>query len=379
MMMPVYLNSCTCRFRQRGLSLIELMVSITIGLLLLVSLSSMFINQSRARTELDKANRMIDNGRYALDLLSSNLRIAGYFASFEPTGAATTIYDPCSTIPMTDPAQSLDLLRVAVQGYDASSTAAQVSSPPCSLTYTAGSPETLKSGSDILVLRRVSTAALTQNAAATLGINGSIYMQVSSCQYDTVPYMISNNPSAMMLGQRNINGTNNCFSSVGITTITAPYEAVRPFKVEVYFVSPDNNAGDGIPTLKRRELTYSLGSTVFVTTPLVEGIEFMQVEYGIDDPALDTDGVNGIGLDGAPDFYSTCSACTPEQWSNVVSVKLNLIARNTESTTGYTDPNTYTLGQAGDYTPSGDDRNFKRHAYTQTIRLTNPSSRRETP
>jgi len=48
---------------QRGLSLIELMISITIGLLILVSLSSLFINQSKARAELDKSTRMIDNGR----------------------------------------------------------------------------------------------------------------------------------------------------------------------------------------------------------------------------------------------------------------------------------------------------------------------------
>src|ERR1035437_2610565 len=44
---------------QRGLSLIELMISITIGLLILASLSVMFVNQSKTRVELDKSNRMI--------------------------------------------------------------------------------------------------------------------------------------------------------------------------------------------------------------------------------------------------------------------------------------------------------------------------------
>lgn len=362
---------------QRGLSLVELMVSITIGLLILVSLSSMFVNQTRARTELDKANRMIDNGRYALELLSENLRMAGFFGAFGPTGTPAAIYNPCNIPTMTDPGFNQDLLRVAVQGYDAASPTSQVASPPCSLTNTAGSTLSLKSGSDILVLRRASTQA--QVAPPPLN-DGTVYLQVSSCQFDTIPFIMSTVPGALTMGQKNISGTNNCWSAGGITSITAPYADVRPYVVEAYYISPENNSGDGIPTLKRRELsTDGVGNPSFITTPLVEGIEYMQVEYGIDDPTLDTDGLNGAGLDGVPDAYVTCAACTPEQWSNVVSVKLNLIARNTELTRGYSDPNTYSLGSAGSFTPSGTAASYKRHAYTQIIRLINPSGRRETP
>ncbi|HSH53582.1 MAG TPA: prepilin-type N-terminal cleavage/methylation domain-containing protein, partial [Methylotenera sp.] len=64
---------------QQGFSLVELMVSVAIGLLLLSALATLFVSQSKTRMELDKENRMIDNGRYALDLLSENLSMAGFY------------------------------------------------------------------------------------------------------------------------------------------------------------------------------------------------------------------------------------------------------------------------------------------------------------
>ena len=69
---------------QRGLSLIELMISITLGLIILASLSTLFVNQSRTRVELDKSSRMIDNGRYAMELLSNDLRLAGWLPLVGP-------------------------------------------------------------------------------------------------------------------------------------------------------------------------------------------------------------------------------------------------------------------------------------------------------
>ena len=135
---------------QLGVSLIELMISITIGLLILVALSTLFVNQSRARIELDKSNRMIDNGSYALKLLSDNLSMAGYYGEFIPTSGVpalpAALPDPCST----DPVVMAGALQLAVQGYDAATPTGSISSLPplCGLTYTAGSALTLKPGSE---------------------------------------------------------------------------------------------------------------------------------------------------------------------------------------------------------------------------------------
>lgn len=343
---PAHTHVFAKRQTQRGLSLVELMISITIGLLILSALTTMFVNQNRVRTELDKSNRMIDNGRYALELLSENLRMAGFYSNYMPSGTPAATYDPCDLTKVTSAATNLDVLRHHVQGYDAATQASQIASASlpatCGFTYTAGSANTLKAGSDILVLRRASTIPV----AAAAAVANVVYLQVSNCATDTSgSYQIAT-------------ATFTAFHNKDCVTVANLW----PFLVQVYFVSPDNKVGDGIPTLKRRELDPTTGA--FVTTPLVEGIEYMQIDYGLD-----------TGSDGATDNY--IAAPTLAQWPNIVAVKINIIARNTETTAGYTDTKTYTLGSAGTFGSFGD--NYKRHAYTQVVRLVNPSSRREVP
>ena len=51
---PAFRHIIIGRPSQRGLSLIELMISITIGLLILSAMATLFANQSRTRSELDK-------------------------------------------------------------------------------------------------------------------------------------------------------------------------------------------------------------------------------------------------------------------------------------------------------------------------------------
>jgi type IV pilus assembly protein PilW len=368
--MKQLINTCINTPRnQKGLSLIELMVSVAIGLLLLAALSTLFVNQSKSRLELDKQNRMIDNGRYALDLLSENLRMAGFYGELDPLIAyptsaeisliPTTSFNPCSTTAT----QIGQALVWHVQGFNANTPAAAITSPPSCL------PTTLKAGSDVLVIRRAHTVA-TPAASATAN---STYLQVSLCIPKTGlgenAYMVAKAPATFNLSKKTC-----------VLANSGPAADLRQVLVQIYFVDSNNQAGDGIPTLKMAELD---ANSNFVITPLVEGIEFMQIDYGIDGtdtnsdgipdrfdqitPTKDTDGV----MNGS---YVSCATCDANQWAHVVSLKLTILSRNLETTNGYTDAKTYNLGTAGNVTPGG---NYKRLAYTQVIRLTNPASRKE--
>ncbi len=492
---------------QRGLSLVELMISITLGLIILASLSTLFVNQTKTRVELDKSNRMIDNGRYAMDILVSDVKLAGYFGEYVP--AAST----CSYVP------------VGIWGYDAGINS--IPTPPAGITSSQ-----LRTGSDILVIRRVSTGTPTAQSAAVAGVK---YMQVSLCQYDARSYVISTTPADFTLRKKNCSPTS-----------STPYADLRRMLEHVYFISPENTAGDGIPTLKVLETDQMSGLPVI--TPLVEGIEYMQIEYGVDnnssfkitatttagslvlnnlsvDPVLarikpgmgvyhDTtsnqripagytvntmtsptlspaapgtittlkaagsgpivtstlvpmelvpltipyltatvtpnssvltglsadpklalvregneicaagipagttiaglttttitltknatqcDSTNplspcplvplnipaivispkAIAGDGVADVFT--AAPSPADWSNVVSVKITILARNTEQSKGYTDTKIYTLGKdsAGNAQTVGPrNDNYKRHVFTQFIRLVNTAGRREVP
>ena len=77
--------------RQDGLTLIEFMVSIVIGMLMIAALATLIASQSSTRGEIDKSGKMIENGRYAAQTMASDIQMAGYFGelSTQPTAPAS--------------------------------------------------------------------------------------------------------------------------------------------------------------------------------------------------------------------------------------------------------------------------------------------------
>jgi hypothetical protein len=114
--------------------------------------------------------------------------------------------------------------------------------------------------------------------------------------------------------------------------------------------------GDGIPTLCRKIL---LGNAM-TTECLVDGIEQLQVEYGID--------TNGNGV-----ANRYVSAPTAQQFTRVASVRIHLLARSLRADPFYTNPKAYFLGDLENFAP-GD--NYYRRAATTTIVLRNPNNLR---
>ena len=99
-----------------GVSLVELMIAVTLGLMVLATLASVFANTSASRNELERTSRQIENGRFAMELITDELRLAGFYGEldirqFTPPGV---LPDPCSTVP-ADWAASMP---VHVQAYD---------------------------------------------------------------------------------------------------------------------------------------------------------------------------------------------------------------------------------------------------------------------
>lgn len=343
--------------RQSGLSIVEMMISITLGLIILAGLTAIFVSNSRARTEIERTNRQIENGRYALQLLSDDVRLAGYYAEFDPSAPPglslpSTLPDPCAT----DLASLNNALPLHVQGYD-NVTTTTFPTWTCPI-----SPSDVKPGTDILVIRRSSTCAAGVGDCDPVNGNLQPYFQASLCSnaaeldfpivnnssYLGHYYRLDTNPADMTLHNRNC------------TTIAA----LHRYLTHIYFIANNNNPGDGIPTLKRAELG---PGPAFAIVPLVDGIQDLQLQYGIDSPVVD----------GAPDSYNAAPVSTSD-WNAVVSVKINLLARNTEATSHYSTTKTYMLGYDangalitdGPYTDS-----YKRHAYQSEVRINNVAGR----
>ncbi|MBL8473335.1 MAG: PilW family protein [Rhodocyclaceae bacterium] len=335
---------------QRGLSLIELMVAITISLLLLTGLTSIYLSNSRSRSELDKSTRQIENGRYAMELLSDDIRHAGFYGPMTTApslpASITALPDPCYTALDGSADDLQSALGLPLQGYAGTTTAAALDTKlGCLKTAAVG----YKPNTAVMVVRRIATTA---------GLSASNYnMQVSSCPGDPAPGWILSKTSTDFTLHKN--------ASPGCTPISgAPTADIVPYFVHIYYVSTcsgtDCTAAGAVavPTLKRIEL----GTTAMsAPVPLVDGIENLQFEYGVDNTN-----------DGAPDVYMSAPAFA--DWRNVMSVRVSLLSRSSEPTTGYTDAKAY---QIGPVTVAASGDSYKRHAYSELVRLNNPAGRRE--
>jgi type IV pilus assembly protein PilW len=347
---------------QRGVSLVELMIAITLGLMVLATLASVFANSSRSRTELDRVSRQIENGRYAMEILTDDLRLAGFYGEF-PVNATTqqaalpaALPDPCKGVP--NQAVWQQAMLVSVQAYDNGN-----GIPGCVPGLD------LKPGTDVVVVRRVSTCEAGV-AGCAVAVPNRPYIQVSKCS--APPLQETATLASLYVLDY---GTGNPPFKLHAHNCVDP-APMRQYIVNIYYISVNNGQGQAIPTLTRLEFD----GVQFAIVPLVEGIEELNVEWGIDN-----------NNDGAPDIYTAdpsaysyggCTTCSaPENWTRVVTAKITLLARNTEASNNYTDQKTYTLGNDAANIPITKTYNdaYRRHVYTSTVRLVNVADRRDVP
>lgn len=330
---------------QSGFSITELMIAVAIGLIVLASLTSFFVSTSTNRREIERNSRQIENGRFAIDSLRQEIRLAGFYADLPQAGAAWQTPDPCLTaggslgVLFASPAQ----LPVPIFGY-ADDTAA----PGCVVDRVAGT--------EVLVIRRFNTEATMPGVA----VAGLPYFQMSRCASDSITtpwvYADGSSPGSFSLRDRNCGG---------------PAEIYR-LRVSIFYVRSYSILGsDTTPTLVRLDLGIPPegGAVQVYAIPLVEGIRDLRFEYGID-----------ANENGAPEAYKRCIAadvCMPADWGHVTAVRMHVLAENLEATVGYKDVKEYYLGAAGMVGPFGDG--FKRHVYTSLAAATNRSGLWERP
>lgn len=407
---------------QRGFTLVELMVGVALGLLVMVALIAVYLNVSRTNSEMAKTNGMIENGRFAIDVLNEDLMHGGYWAGYVPVFDNYSVREAVPTdVPTQDALDQGPCLAYAQWSV--------VGSPPMGYrnmlvgvpveVYGDGVPtgcststvvKDRKAGTDVLVVRHADTCVpgATNCDSAPSPSSTKLYFQSSQCDTEI---------SASNFFKLSIVQTDFTLKARNCTTV----QPLRKFVSNIYYIRTwASTEGDGIPTLVRSsfDIPAALQPPEFrPAEALIEGIEEFRVELGVDSATrcagavdytkaikLDTVAAGGTLLvpgtcsydgatasnntlptargDGIPDgAYVRCAAtgCTVAQLTNVVAVKLYLIARSRDKTEGYTDAKTYNLGSAAAVTYTGENAKYKRHQFQTVVRLVNISGRRETP
>ena len=365
----------------RGFSLIELMTSITIGLLILAGLASVFVNSSTANREMRNTSEQIENGRYAIEMLTQDIRHAGFYGELStlPTVPAAAP-DPCAAPTAGTVTNTVNAsLALPVQYVSAAAIPAG-----CAALLAAAN---LQPNSDIIVVRRTDTTMVNSAGSGTIAGN-TVYLQTTadtaSMQYG-VAGAITNaqdaTQTASVLQRRDFS------VAASGTPLAFPFiaAAIRAYHVRVYFVAPcsvpngggsvctgsADDLGKPIPTLKRLELG---SGGAFTVVPLVEGIQAIRIEYGVDNLPATADPGTGLLGDSVPDSFTNTPSVT--DMGNTVAARVYVLARNTTATSGYVDNKTYTMGT---FTTTATNDSFKRHVYSAETRIANQAGRREIP
>jgi type IV pilus assembly protein PilW len=102
-----------------GMTLIELMVGLTLGMAITVAALKLFGDASASAKNIQRTSIQIENARYAAELLKEDIELSGFFGEIGTTAANYSAPDPCETTPSGFAATPLRL-PAAIRGLAAS-------------------------------------------------------------------------------------------------------------------------------------------------------------------------------------------------------------------------------------------------------------------
>lgn len=313
--------ACTTRAprRERGFSLVEMMIASTIGLFIVMAVSSLVVAAAAGSRSNEGNSGMQSSARHALETLRLELLHAGFpgLTRGDPSVSGTvSVSGDCAAGFSTN-------LAMGVWGTDDSN--------PFSATCV---PSARYSTGDVLAIRRVSLAPAT--ALATDRVN------VRSAYDRAVVFHGSTAPT-------------------GLDAPILDYNMVAT----VYFISPYTRSATEsprIPALYR----VRLGAGPAMGTPelVASGVENMQIEYGMRDAA----GATKYVAAGSVSAMATSVTAGATEWDNVTSVRISFLVRSAALVTGYT-PGSRTY-QVGDRSVTVND-SYRRQVVSSVVQLRN--------
>lgn len=323
------------RHAQRGISLVELMVSLVLGVILIGGALSVYINGRATYTLNETIARMQENANFALKYIEQDVRLAGLWGTHNQVasigGRANDNPLPAANLPGNDCAPNWSInLDAYVEGVNGAG--ALPAGWACIAEYLANT--------DVMAIRRVNTRPV---ATADLR-DGQLYVRTS------------------------INPQGQIFEGNAQPGGFAPDARNFELLARAYYVSPNSLAGDdtiAVPALRRVELVSDGAAPTLRDGEIVNGIENFQVQFGIRNIANPQS--------GAVAYVNPDSALlNPGAGNTIVSVRVWVLVRSEQPETGYVDGGTYVMGDV-EFTPPrfNEVRDYRRLLVTRTFDIRN--------
>ncbi|MDP1613305.1 MAG: PilW family protein [Sulfuritalea sp.] len=316
--------------RQCGFTIVELMIASAIALMILAGVSGLFIAGIKSERTNATANELTMNGRYAIEVLRREIMGANFrgLSWADPSAPSTTfaVSGDCAT----------DFTINLHQGLWAAN-----DTNPFSATCI---PTADYSQGDVLVVRSVSsTKASTYPTTGTLVAN-TLYLRSA---YEK---------SEIFKGSTTPSGTS-AYSPLREPWFDYPLQ-LGVFHVRPYTVSASESPL--VPALWR----ISLGNGPTLSSELVaSNVEDFQIQVALLTTDLNTQFYN-------PNTVSATATSTTTgytEWDDVISVRIWVLMRASTPENGYTNTNTYNIG---DKTTTVSD-NYRREVFSTVVQLRN--------
>jgi type IV pilus assembly protein PilW len=294
--------------RQQGMSMIELMVALLIGVVIIFGATTVYNRSRKTYGESEAIARLQETARYAMSVIEPDVRMSNYFGLVK--GASVIAGQAAQTDPVPAGAPTsicgnnyaLDL-NTNLQGdnnrYFLSATRTAGCDTLPDLNSGVVWVTTAQASSDTLTVRRASVFP----SPATAGV-----LQICSSRV-----------------------AGRVFSD-GSACAAAPVGGVNNVVVNTYYVDRRSRQSATLPSLRRKVLTTVGGVVAFADQEVIAGVEDMQVQFGIDPN----------GLTGVATSYVNPNAVPAG--AQVVAVRIWLLVRADTGEVGFTDSQIYQYG-----------------------------------
>ncbi len=368
----------TMNRKSQGFTLVELMVAVTISLIILVAVAQLFATSRSTYGLEENLARVQENGRFAMEFLTQDIRMAGYagcnstLTQGTPVGGTCPIGTVCNLVNMNsvtaDTAITFNPDGIKGHKYTGTGTALTDWSPALPADYFSNGE--VVAGTDVIIIQRASTfdTHLTGNptpdnaniqvlATSSLAsqLNGGDILMVSDCKSADV---FKATGASSGSGKITITHSTDIITTPPNLTHSYGNDAqLMSVIARAYYIGRRNNSASNPPALFRKELVNSSGTPQLQTQELVEGVENMRFLYGEDTDTSPSDNVTNI--------YRAPSSVA--NWRRVINVRVGLLVRTLNNVQD-TDTKTYTVAGAA-LGPYND--NLRRRVFSSTVRVRN--------
>jgi len=340
------------KHNQKGMTLIEIMVSLLIGAFLIGGVIKIFTNTHQTYRVQENLSRIQESGRFAMDILTQGVRMAGFQGCASVNDITPNVIIDIKN-PNPNPIPPSLALGVSQPVTGSNNVAANWNASACGVgnlciantdainIHSGGS-----CGGNLVGNMGTVNANIQINAVNTCFINPYDVLMLTDCESVDVFVAVSASSGG---GIQTIAHSTTQNTSNNLSKAYQSDAEIFKFNAYTFFI---RTGASGEPSLYRLNTNFPASPG---TNPveLIEGVENMQILYGEDTNA-----------DNSADYYVPANNVT--NMGNVISLRISLLIRSIEDNLTLT-PRAYTYN--GATTTPADNR--LRRVFSSTIAVRN--------